>query len=118
MKHFARSWLLMVLAGTGALLIGISAYWLSEITPLGSSISDYGLVAHALGGKLLTLSIAVLFFGILDRVFLPFLKIEDVFFGHEPWDEAGEDTVRAAVILGWFLVFGAVILGFAWGGAS
>ena len=118
MKHFARSWLLMALALLGAALIGVSAHWLSEMTPLGPSISDYGLVAHALGGKLLTLSIAVLFFGILDRVFLPFLKIEDVFFGHEPWETTGDDTIRAAVILGWFLVFAAIILGFAWGGAS
>ncbi len=65
MKHFARVWLLMVLALLGAGLIGISAQWMSEVTPLGLSASDYGLVAHALGGKLLTLSVAVLFFGVL-----------------------------------------------------
>ncbi len=118
MKHFARVWLLMVLALLGAGLIGISAQWMSEVTPLGLSASDYGLVAHALGGKLLTLSVAVLFFGVLDRVFLPFLKIEEVFFGQGRWTKTGEDTLRAAVILGWFMVFAAVILGFAWGGTT
>ncbi len=117
MRHFGRPWGLALLALAGVAMIAAASALLSTTTPLGPGLTETGVVLQALGGKLVTLTLAVLFFAALDRVFLPFLKIEDVMFGRGPWATAGEDRVRAAVILGWFLVFAAVILGVAWGGA-
>ena len=117
MRNFARVWLLLVLALVSIGLLVVSSAWLSQLTPLGAALTDQGFVVHALSGKALTLTAAVLFFGLLETVFLPFLNIREVMFGAGPWAATGEDGVRAAVILGWFLVFAAVIVGFAWGGA-
>ena len=77
-------WLLLVLALVSIGLLVVSSAWLSQLTPLGAALTDQGLVVHALSGKALTLTAAVLFFGLLDTVFLPFLNIREVMFGAGP----------------------------------
>ena len=117
MRNFARAWILLVVALVSMGVLALTTEWLSTVTPLGDAPTDAGLMVQALVGKLLTLIVAVLFFGLLDRIFLPWLHISDVIFGTGQWEKTGEDGVRSAVVVGWFLVFAAVIMGFAWGSA-
>ena len=66
MRNFARAWLLLVVALVSIGVLALTTEWLSTVTPLGDAPTDSGLIVQALVGKLLTLIVAVLFFGLLE----------------------------------------------------
>ena len=109
--------LLLLLVGffvVGAFLLGVSTNSMQD-SPGALSI---GHTLHSIGGKVLTLGVALATFLLIDKVFLPYLKIKDVLLGEGAWKVTGEDQIRAAVIRGWFTAFAAIVLAFAFGGAN
>ena len=60
-------------------------------------------------------SVALLLWVLTTKVLLRWVRIEDALFGRGPWPDEGEDRVRAAVVRGWFLLGGAIVLAVAMG---
>lgn len=120
MKHYSGIWKMLILAVVAFVLIDFSERALSHLTQLGLSPTPIGLTLDALGSKTLLVLVALFVWSVVDSVFLPFFRIEDVFFAPKGsrWRSSGEDNVRAAGILGYFLAFSSVILAFAFGGAA
>ncbi len=95
-------------------LVGVVLLW--GATWLGSGVpgvlaSDVEAVASRLGATFLIVAGGVAFFMLLDRRFLSFLQIADAFFNRGAWEQM-PPVVRAAFVLGWFLVFAAIIRSF------
>ncbi len=107
---------LLSLAIFGVALVSAAGAMLTQESALGPVPSDYGIVLHSLGGKFVVIAAAVVFLMMLDAIFMPYLRIEDAFYCREPWSSMPPE-VRGAFIWGWFTVFAAIILGFAWGGS-
>ena len=120
LKHYAGIWKMLLLALIAFMVVDLSERFLSHLTQLGLSPSPIGLTLDALGSKTLLVLVALFVWAVVDSVFLPFFKIEEVFFAPpgSRWEKAGEDNVRAAGVLGYFLAFSSVVLAFAFGGAA
>ena len=113
--RFAHTWLVLLFGLFGVVCISVSTHFLSEVTPWGSVATDYSDVVHAAGGKVISFSLAVFCFRILDHIFMPTLRIFDVIFGRKKWENV-DLQLRAAVTMGYYTLFSAVIVGFMWGG--
>ena len=55
----------------------------------------------------------VLFFMLVQWGLFPFFSLRDVVFGVGRYHKKGEDPIRAALILGWFIVLAAVLVAFS-----
>jgi len=60
---------------------------------------------HTLG----TLCLGVLAITLVDRIFLPWLRIHDVIYGNGSWADVSV-WIRSATVLGWFLMAAAILL--------
>ena len=80
-------------------------------------LSETQRVIVALLGKAATCFGASAVFCVVKRVLCPDFDINAVIHGTPPFDQRGEDLPRAAYILGWSVLYGAIVMAFAWGGA-
>ena len=120
MKHIALIWWMLVvlvvalgLVDYGDHLIQQGANHTVEIE--GEQVpqpytSLWGQTLHARAEWLKSVSIVILFFGILDLVLFPRIRFLDVVFGEGEWGREGDDYVRAAVIVWHGIVLAALLL--------
>ena len=81
---------------------------------VGKTFGHHGADLDALSSKFLIVGGAVWLWLLLDSIWLRWLNIYDVLFGLGGWCDV-DPVIRAAVVLGWFIAFAAVVLGFTQG---
>ena len=81
----------------------------------GKVLGHHGANLDAASSKFLIVGSGIWLWLLLDSIWLRWLKIKDVIFATEGKWERVHPNVRAAVVLGYFLAFMAVILGFTQG---
>ena len=81
---------------------------------VGRTFGHHGADLDAVSGKFLIVGSAVWLWILLDSIWLRWFNVREVLFGIYPWDDV-DPVVRAAAVLGWFLAFMAVVLGFTQG---
>ena len=74
------------------------------------------MMVTGLASKALLVVVGIVIFDLVDRCFLPWLNIREVVMGEGRWCSQGDDSVRAAVIRGYFILMAVVILVVGWGG--
>lgn len=72
--------------------------------------SLWGQTLHARAEWLMAASLVLLFFGLVDLILFPRLRLVDVIFGEGEWGKSGEDYVRAAIIVWHGIVAAALLL--------
>ena len=112
LKFIATLFWSVVLLVLGLVISGVSG-WMSLHDK--AFVSGHAPVLAVIGSAFLHVGAGVVFFVILDHIFLRFLDIRAAF------EDAGAFSrmpteVRVAFVRGWFLVFAAVIVAFAWAG--
>ena len=98
------------------LALGFGLIWLSDTMTSDSVLgsSNLALALHAHGSLIAVLATACQIFVLLDAIFLRFLKIKALWV-QIPWKRKG-DVARAAWVLGWFIIFFAVLSAATGGG--
>ena len=81
---------------------------------VGKAFGHHGADLDAVSSKFLIVGGGVWLWILLDSIWLRWFNIRDVLFGIYPWDDV-DPVVRAAAVLGWFIAFAAVVLGFTQG---
>ena len=81
---------------------------------IGQTFGHHGADLDAVSGKFLIVGGAVWLWILLDSIWLRWFNIYDVLVGRRLWGDV-DPVVRAAAVLGWFLAFMAVVLGFTQG---
>lgn len=73
---------------------------------------------RSITGKFVTVGSALCFFDFADRTVMPWLSIREVLEAKGIWKEGKPmHDMRPYVVVGWFTIACACIVGFAWGGA-
>ena len=80
----------------------------------GKVFGHHGADLDAVSSKFLIVGGGVWLWILLDSIWLRWFNIHDVLFGRYKWGGV-EPVIRAAAVLGWFLAFMAVVLGFTQG---
>ena len=80
----------------------------------GRVFGHHGADLDAVSSKFLIVGGGVWLWILLDSIWLRWFNIYDVMFGKGVWERV-DPVVRAASVLGWFLAFMSVVLGFTQG---
>lgn len=83
------------------------------------STGDYartalGVEVHSHLRRVVRVSLVLAVWTVIDLLWLPWLKIEDVATGRDDWDKV-PPPVRAAIACGWFIALSAFVLSFSLG---
>ena len=99
------------------LAIGLAISWVSGLISMHEEahVAGHAPVLAVIGSAFLHVGAGVVFFVILDSIFLRFLDIRAAFYGRGHFERM-PPAVRAEFVRGWFIVFAAVIVAFAWAG--
>lgn len=73
-----------------------------------------GVEVHSHLRRVMRVSFVLTLWTLIDRLWLPWLKIADVAMGENGWHGVAP-AVRAGIIFGWFLALSAVFLSFSLG---
>lgn len=82
-------------------------------TALGEDVTEVGHMLRTAKLNWINAAGGVLFFMLVQWGLFPFFSLRDVVFGVGRYDKSGEDSIRAALILGWFLSLAAVLVAFS-----
>ena len=103
--------------------LSTGAKWLMEELHIGEAWdagdkefyrTALGNEAHSLLKRVSRFSAVLSIWTILDMLWLPWLKIEDVAMGWGDWKHVSA-AARAAVVVGWFVALSAFLLSFSLG---
>ena len=81
---------------------------------VGRTFGHHGADLDAVSSKFLIVGGGVWLWILLDSIWLKWFSIREVLFGKNNWGEV-DPVIRAAAVLGWFIAFAAVVLGFTQG---
>ena len=111
LKHFAVIAAILLL---GFVPSQIGMWVLEHEGWVGKAFGHHGADLDSVSSKFLIVGGGVWLWILLDSIWLRWFNIRDVLFGIYPWDDV-DPVVRAAAVLGWFIAFAAVVLGFTQG---
>ena len=81
---------------------------------VGRVFGHHGSDLDAVSSKFLIVGGGVWLWILLDSIWLRWFNVREVLFGEDDWAKV-DPVIRAAAVLGWFLAFMAVVLGFTQG---
>ena len=105
--------MIRILSSLVLVALGVGVSLSSEMLPLWAE--HHSAALHLIGSSFLHMGAGVVFFTIMDTMVQPWLQIRDVMQGHGEWRHVPME-MRVAFVKGYYLLFAAVLVGFAWAG--
>ena len=105
--------MIRIIASLILVALGVGISLSSEMLPLWAE--EHSAALHLIGSSFLHMGAGVVFFTVMDTIVQPWLKIRDVLDGSGAFTGT-EIKLRVAFVSGYYLLFAAVLVGFAWAG--